>query len=77
MYLFFVGLSTFKDTFWSSKSNPDHPFYYDCMIGENVVDPNVPWTVTYRYNGPHSRTSMYVMNVGGNGKVFAYNQDKS
>ena len=47
---FCVGLATFKDTFWSSDTNPDHPFYYDCMIGEDVTDPNIPWTVRKKSN---------------------------
>ena len=53
-----LGLATFKDTFWSSSVNPEHPFYYDCMIGANVSDPNVPWSVSYRYDGTHSQTSI-------------------
>lgn len=54
-----LGLAAFKDTFWSSDVNPDHPFYYECMIGEDVVDPNIPWAVSYRYTGPTSRTSNF------------------
>ena len=50
LYFFCVGLATFKDTFWSSDTNPDHPFYYDCMIGEDVTDPNIPWTVRKKSN---------------------------
>ena len=46
-----LGLHTFKDSFWSNQLNPDHPFYYECMIGQDEEDPNVPWSVTYRYNG--------------------------
>lgn len=55
-----LGLAAFKDTFWSSSVNEDHPFYYDCMIGEDEQDPNVPWSVTYRYSGPHSVSSKTV-----------------
>jgi hypothetical protein len=51
-----LGLASFKDTFWTSVENPDHPFYYDCMIGDNS-DPNTPWEVIYRYNGYRSKTS--------------------
>ena len=49
-FTFFAGLATFKDTFWSTSTNPDHPFYYDCMIGEDVIDPNVPWSVSILHN---------------------------
>ena len=51
-----LGLAAFKDTFWSSTVNTEHPFYYDCMIGEDEQDPNVPWTISYRYDGPRSKT---------------------
>ena len=51
-----LGLAAFKDTFWSSPVNTEHPFYYDCMIGEDEQDPNVPWTISYRYDGPRSKT---------------------
>lgn len=51
-----LGLATFKDTFWSSETNSDHPFYYDCMITTEEADPNLPWEVSYRYDGLRSVT---------------------
>lgn len=70
-----LGLASFKDTFWSSSINEDHPFYYDCMIGEDESDPNVPWSVTYRYSGPHSVSSTFLKNrfftPGSLGRVFS------
>ena len=51
-----LGLAAFKDTFWSSPVNTEHPFYYDCMIGQDEQDPNVPWTIAYRYDGLRSKT---------------------
>ena len=62
-----LGLAAFKDTFWSSPINTEHPFYYDCMIGSDEQDPNVPWTVTYRYDGSISKTSkpMVLYFIGG------------
>ena len=51
-----LGLAPFKDSFWSSRTNEGHPFYYDCMIGESEQDPNLPWTVSYRYDGPRAKT---------------------
>ena len=56
-----VGLATFKDTFWSSDTNPDHPFYYDCMIGEDVTDPNIPWTVSKKSNAKLVLGQMYLL----------------
>ncbi len=52
-----LGLAPFKDTFWTSEENPDHPYYYDCMIGSNNTDPNVPWPLTFRYSGYRDKTS--------------------
>jgi hypothetical protein len=57
---FCVGLATFKDTFWSSETNPDHPFYYDCMIGEDVTDPNIPWTVRKKSNCTYIPSTYYL-----------------
>ena len=61
-----VGLATFKDTFWSSDTNPDHPFYYDCMIGEDVTDPNIPWTVRKKSNAKCSKLYIprYILRYG-------------
>ena len=60
-----LGLATFKDTFWSSDTNPDHPFYYDCMIGEDVTDPNIPWTVRKKSNVHKTvHTSRHVLRYG-------------
>ena len=46
-----LGLAPFKDVFWSSPENFGSPFYSDCMIVSNNTDPNIPWTLNYRYNG--------------------------
>ena len=66
IFIFCVGLATFKDTFWSSDTNPDHPFYYDCMIGEDVTDPNIPWTVRNKSNGKCTRLYLprYILRYG-------------
>lgn len=46
-----LGLAPFKDVFWTCPENPGSPFYSDCMIVSNNTDPNIPWTLNYRYNG--------------------------
>ena len=43
-----LGLSSFKNVFWSSERNPGNKFYYDCMEVNNNTDPNVPWNLSYR-----------------------------
>ena len=43
-----LGLSSFKNVFWSCQRNPGNKFYYDCMEVNNNTDPNVPWNLSYR-----------------------------
>ena len=33
-----LGLSSFKNVFWSSQRNPGNKFYYDCMEVNNNTD---------------------------------------
>ena len=51
-----LGLSSFKNVFWSSQSNPGNKFYYNCMEVSNQTDPNVPWSLKYRYTGYQNTT---------------------
>ena len=51
-----LGLSSFKNVFWSSQRNPGNKFYYNCMEVNNDTDPNVPWDLKYRYTGYHNTT---------------------
>ena len=51
-----LGLSSFKNVFWSSQSNPGNKFYYNCMEVSNNTDPNVPWSLKYRYTGYQNTT---------------------
>ena len=46
-----LGLSSFKNVFWTSERNPGNKFYYNCMDVSNNTDPNVPWSLAYRYTG--------------------------
>jgi len=52
-----LGLAPFKDVFWTREENSGNPFYSDCMIVSNNTDPNIPWTLNYRYNGYKNVTS--------------------
>lgn len=47
-----IGVKPFKDVFWTSRSNPGNPYYYNCMEVNLEADPNVPWPLNYRYVGP-------------------------
>ena len=38
-------------TILASIEQVNTPLDYECMIGEDQNDPNIPWTVSYRYNG--------------------------
>ena len=38
-------------TILASIEQVNTPLDYECMIGEDQKDPNIPWTVSYRYNG--------------------------
>lgn len=46
-----IGLSAFKNVFWTNQENPGNKFYYECMEAKNNTDPNQPWTLEYRYTG--------------------------
>ena len=46
-----LGLASFKNVFWSSRRNPGNKFYYNCMEVSNSTDPNIPWTLEFRYTG--------------------------
>ena len=47
-----LGLVPFKDTFWSNKTNANHPNYYDCIIVKDQASGN-----TQKYTGSVSVTS--------------------
>ena len=51
-----LGLASFKNVFWSSERNPGNKFYYNCMEVSNTTDPNVPWSLEYRYTGYQNTT---------------------
>ena len=51
-----LGLASFKNVFWSSERNPGNKFYYNCMEVTNTTDPNVPWSLEYRYTGYQNTT---------------------
>ena len=51
-----LGLASFKNVFWSSPRNPGNKFYYNCMDVSNNTDPNVPWSLAYRYTGYQNQT---------------------
>ena len=51
-----LGLASFKNVFWSSQRNPGNKFYYNCMEVSNNTDPNIPWTLEFRYTGYQNLT---------------------
>ena len=51
-----LGLSSFKNVLWSSSHNPGNKFYYNCMDIKNNTDPNIPWSLAYRYTGYNNVT---------------------
>ena len=46
-----LGLSSFKNVFWSNERNPGNKFYYNCMEVSNNSDSDKPWDLDYRYTG--------------------------